>query len=253
MTHFLPSDRRAVIEQLVRDLPGILSGRIADQHNLAHGLKMRIAFAFFSLIREAYIIKSRGGTDAAGISWPPLDPKYLAYGRGPKSSRRGGGKSPGGRDGMMSKKQLDQWWRDYSQARAWLILQVGDVESRNRAAAIAWSKYKAKGGKTLLDAFGDRPHEILRDSGVLFNSLTPGILAGTEYQPVDNQVVRDEGNALSCGTNVSYAIHHQGTPDKPGKRLLWPADGVLPDVWADDILEVAAEGLNDYITLALAL
>lgn len=247
--------RRDDVATIVRMLPAILSGRVADEHGIASGFKMRLAFAFFSVVKEEFIVKSRGGTDAAGISWPKLSQAYLAYGRGPKSTRTAGGLAPGGNDGFMTAAQLKQWRRDYSswlgdfnQSYARLSLQVDQRLAKSRAAAYAWAKAKEAGVKTKLDVFGNREVEILRDRGIMFNSLSPGVLSqdgvAASYSASPGQIVDADGaGVLIVGSNVEYTKYHQGTSDKPGRRPIWPVDGELPAEWWEDMLDAAVTGL----------
>ena len=255
-TYFVAAERREEIEQLIRALPEILAGRVADQHGIARGFKLRCAFMFFSIIKEAFIVKSRGGTDEAGIKWPPLSPEYLAYtrpmgknGQGSRSPPRAGGMAPGkpGNDGFMNAAEMKAWKIDFRRSMAYLSLQLPLAEAKARAASIAWARAKRRGVKTKIDVFGHRDVEILRDRGILFNSLSPGILneakgGDAAYSPASpDQVVKAElPGVLFVGTSVEYASYHQVDP---GKRPFWPKDGVLPQVWQDDILEVAISGL----------
>lgn len=248
MTTIFVQSEREEVRDLLLALPAILSGRVDDVGGIAHGFKMRLAAQFFSVVKEEFIVKSRGGTDAAGISWPPLSERYLAYGRGPASTRRAGRNAPGGRDGFMTASQLRQWNGIFAGVYAHLATQVSESEAQGRAAAIAWQRMKARGVKTKLEVFGSRDVEILRDRGILFNAISPGQLgdAGVDanYTPPSDQFV-DAGSAgiLIVGVNVEYAKYHQGDASNPGRRPMWPVDGVLPEVWWDDILDAAVQGL----------
>jgi hypothetical protein len=246
-TLFVAASRRPELEAVLRQLPGILAGTEADVGGIARGFKMRVSFAFFSLVKEAFIVKSRGGTDAAGIKWPPLSREYLAYTR-PMNGRqppRAGGLAPGGNDGFMTAAQLNQWRRDFAGAMKYLSVQIGEDAARGQAAAIAWSKAKSRGVRTKLEVFGEREVEILRDRGILFNSLSPGQIneAGVDatYSPPEDQVAEDGPGWLLVGTNVEYAYYHHV---QPGIRPLWPKNGNLPAVWIDEIMEVAVSGLE---------
>lgn len=248
-TIYVAAERRAELEAFLDRLPAILAGEEADHFGIAHGFRMRVATAFFSLIKEAFIVKSRGGTDAAGIKWPPLSAKYLAYQRPHvgRSPPKAGGKAPGGKDGFMSDAELKRWRADYSRFLAHLAAQVDDVFSlsnaKSFAAALAWKRAKERGVRTKLEVFGKRPVEILRDRGILFNSLSPGVLveAGTDanYSAPSDQIVEDAPGLLYVGTSVSYAGYHQN-----GKRKLWPDNGELPELWVEDLVDVAASGLQ---------
>lgn len=254
-TIYTKASRREEIERLIRSLPGMLAGKIPDAYGIVRGFKLRIAFAFFSIIKENFIVKSRGGTDEAGIKWPPLSEKYLAYvrpmgrnGRGSRKPPHAGKLSPGGNDGFMSKAQLKQWRKWYAGALKYLALQMPIGEAKARAAAIAWSKSKAAGVRTKLEVFGRREVEILRDRGILYNSLSPGVLtvlgADASYAPpAPEQVVRELPDGLLAGTNVEYAAKHHlgdGVPARP----LWPPDGDLPEIWVIEMAEVGASGLE---------
>lgn len=248
-TIYVAAERREELEGFLDRLPGILAGTEADHMGIAHGFRMRVATAFFSLIKEAFIVKSRGGTDAAGISWPALSEKYLAYQRPHvgRSPPKAGGKSPGGKDGFMSDAELKAWRRDYARFLAHLAAQVDDVFSmanaKSFAAAMAWKRAKERGVRTKLAVFGKRTVEILRDRGILFNSLSPGVIVedgvDANYSPAEGQVVDESPGLMYVGTNVSYAGYHQN-----GKRKLWPDSGELPELWVEEIVDVAASGLK---------
>ncbi len=254
-TYFVAAERREEIETLIRSLPQILAGKVPDQFGIARGFRLRCAFMFFSLVKEAFIVKSRGGTDECGIKWPELSPEYLAYtrpmgvnGQGSRSPPRAGGFAPGkpGNDGFMTALELAAWKKDFRRAMAYLSLQLPPAEAKARAASIAWARSKRRGVKTKLEVFGHRDVEILRDRGILFNSLSPGILdenkSDAAYTPASPDQVCDFATPgfLFVGTSVEYAAYHQVDP---GKRPLWPKDGNLPQVWQDEILEIAISGL----------
>ncbi len=254
-TVFTAAQNRKEIVDLIRQLPGILSGRAADVDGIGRGFRVRLGFAFLSIIKEAFIVKSRGGTDEAGISWPPLSREYLAYtrpmatapGQGSRSPPKAGGLAPGGKDGFMTEAQLRKWRQVFRQAVAHLSVTtwVEPWQIEPHAAAIAWADAKRSGVRTKLEVFGTRQVEILRDRGILFNSLSPGTIVDegitASYAPPEDQVFRELPGELLVGTNVEYAEYHQV---RPGTRPIWPKDGDLPDVWVVEIAEVAATGLK---------
>lgn len=215
---------------------------------------MRLAVAFFSKVKQAYIVKARGGTDEAGYRWPKQSAAYLAYQR-PLGGARGkkppkaGGKSPGGKDGFMTTDQLKKWRRDFAWAFAKLKATEPEAAAKAHAAAIAWSIAKKAGVKTKLDVFGSRDVEILRDTGRLFNSLSPGVInesgVGANYSPAQNQVVKEAPGELVVGTNVKYAsAHHAPKDNKRPERRLWPAANRIPESWWRDFREQASGGLR---------
>lgn len=146
---------------LIRQLPQILAGKLPDPTGEVRNLSLVAGVTALSLIKSAYVVKARGGTDEAGEKWEPLAPSTLAR-------RRGGG-----------------------------------------------------GGGSV---------EILRDKGLLFNSLGPA-------------AVRAEPGAIIIGTNVPIArYHHRGTQRMPRRRL-WPPTSRWPNAWKSLIARKVREGI----------
>lgn len=244
---------RDQLRDRLAELPQILSGKAPDRYGIARGFMLRLAVAFFSKIKQAFIVKSRGGVDACGIKWPPLSKKYLAYQRGPKSTRWAGKHAPGGKDGFMSAAQLKSWRQTYGVLLGRFAATMPLDQAKGKAAAIAWILAKRAGVKTKLEVFGSRDHEILRDRGLLFNSLSPGIgaSAGADftYTPPVDQIVDAAPGRLLAGTNVEYAKYHQGDDTKPGRRRFFPRADEIPNDWQQDFDEQAAGGLHAAILL----
>lgn len=116
----------------------------------------------------------------------------------------------------------------------WLEPLHGEQKAKNIAAAIAWKDAKANGAKTMLEVYGHRKVDILRDTGVLFNSLSPGEIVGSSadasYAPAPNQIVQDRPGELIVGTNVRYARAHQFGIRVPQRKIL-PDPGTIPASW----------------------
>ncbi len=104
---------------------------------------------------------------------------------------------------------------------------------------------KARGG---IDEAGDkwkrsrraaRDHgETLRDTGLLLNSLSPGVVSS-------EQIFRVGRGEVIIGTNRKGAMaHHMGTKHLPQRRL-WPDPKDWPNAWWDDIMDQARQGLLD--------
>ncbi len=255
---------RAEVRRMVALLPTIIAGKTADPGGIAHGFAMRLSMAFFSKVKTAFIDKSRGGTDDAGDKWPPLTKAYLAYGRrfgrGERAAlKRGAGLgagnrfAPGGNKGLLTAAQLKRWNQLYAQNLAWLAARDGIDAAKGHAAAIAWSALKKEGAKTKLEVFGNRQVEILRDTGVLFNSLSPGALttsgADASYAPPAGQVVEHRPGEVLLGTNVEYAAYHHEAKSLKRRRRLWPEPNRIPESWWRSIINQANGGLVDAITL----
>jgi phage gpG-like protein len=114
------------------------------------------------------------------------------------------------------------------------MARFGEGKAKAIAAGHAWNVLKAEGAKTKLEVYGNRVVDILRDTGVLFNSISPGYLDGTEYTPPsgeggDKQVFRALQDGIVIGTTVIYAAAHNKGKGVP-KRQIFPER--IPAVWA---------------------
>lgn len=219
---------RASTRQLLLQLPvkARAGGEIAD------AMMRRCALAILGRIRTAFIAKARGGTDEAGDSWQPLSPKTIAY------SRRGGRtKAEKKRESRPSQalnaKQQVTWWDVY---RRQLAIYKGN---RGHAAAVAWLVLKGRGAKTLLDKYDGRKVEILRDTGLLLNSLSPATAS-------PERILRIGHGEVIVGTNRKGAmLHHEGVPGRLPQRRLWPDPRRWPPSWWADVMDQAKQGILD--------
>lgn len=228
------SSNRQRLADLLADLPRILAGdgdgaaqRIREAALRAGGL------AALEIIKAAFVVKSRGGMDEAGIQWKPLSPKTIAYGRrhpGLNRKRKVAGER--GRAGRpLLTNSLDALWRRTFVAALRQYEREGAADARARAAARAWRVVKAAGGQTILGRYGGVQVEIGRDTGRLFASLSPG---------AEDNLLEITDNVIAVGTNVVYAGSFHAL------RPLWP------DRWPDHWLEQVADKMAQAITLALA-
>ncbi|MEL7336645.1 MAG: hypothetical protein AAFN70_10640 [Planctomycetota bacterium] len=219
--------------KVARDCVAALTGAQNRHTSAARSVHTVIGFALLSSVKSDFVRKARGGTGDDGIKWPPLSPKTLAYSRNPPAGARRG-YAPGGKSGLLTKAQLNRWNEVYRQQLARFAMSLDLGAAKSRAAAFAWKVIKSEGGKTKLGEWGNRPHEILRDTGVLLNSLSPGTIGGDNVNlqyvppaaPGGNQqvfVLRPAG--IIVGTNVPYASTHQnGDPKRniPARPFLPP-------------------------------
>lgn len=221
---------RGAVRQAVLRIPQEMRGGTPA----AQATLVRVGMVVLGRIKQAYVTKSRGGTDEAGDRWEPLKPATIAYSR--TRSRGRGGRTQGERDRpsrpsrALNTRQQQRWWDVYRQG---LVIYDGD---KGRAAARAWLILKEEGAVTLFDKYGSRTVEILRDTGVLFNSLSPGLAPGSVFRPGPGEVI--------IGTNVPYAAaHHHGVPGRLPQRRLWPEPGRWPVTWWADITAEARDGI----------
>ena len=132
---------------------------------------------------------------------------------------------------------------------------MAEPDAKVRAAQIAWATLKREGARTKLEVFGHRQVEILRDTGVLLNSLSPGKLSqsgnATIYSPPsgdggDEQIMQATGNGVIVGTTVAYAGAHQyGVPAKglPARPFL-PDPNRIPALWKERWSAVAERAIQ---------
>jgi hypothetical protein len=249
-------DQKPQLTDLIRRLPAMLAGRVPDEHGVAAGFRARIGWSIFSLVLPNFNELGRGNQGADGTKWPPLSPEYLAYQRGPKSTRTAGGSAPGGKDGFLTKEQLKLWKRTYADRLAFYVMREPDEKAKRHAAAVAWLVVKAAGGKTKLHEFGETKtpgvdYQMLVDRGVMRQSLTPGQLhergPAADYSPEVEQVYRDEQTQMVVGTRVPYAAAHHAAKNPKRRRRLWPEQ--FPSDWWREILDNARGGIARIVQL----
>lgn len=242
----------------------MLSGQDPDTAGLARGVFLAAGFEALSCIKSDFITKSRGGTGADGNKWQPLSKKYLAYGRrfgsGEQASLKkaaGLGRqnrlAPGQNKGLLTTDQLKRWNKIFAQTLTRMLLSLPPAQAKARAAQIAWATLKREGAKTKLEVYGNRTVDILKDTGILLNSLSPGQMGGagpaSSYTKPsgdggDQQIFEAISNGIIVGTNVPYAAVHNFGSTKLGipARPFLPKEA--PDVWKQDIADTTAKALE---------
>lgn len=225
--------KRAAVRQALSRLPAALADRGAVQD----AMLTRCGLAILGRIKRAFVVKSRGGTDEAGDKWPPLSPKTVAYSKTRQRGRGGRTKAEKGRathpSQALNETQRQKWWKVYRQQ---LAIRKGD---KGHAAAVAWLVLKGVGAVTLLDKYGHRQVDILRDRGLLLNSLSPGVAS-------PEQVFRVGRGEVVVGTNRKGAsAHHHGVPGRLPQRRLWPEVRRWPRGWWDDMTDQVKQGAAD--------
>lgn len=273
---------REQARRIIYGLGSVVTGRAPDPLGIARGVHVAVGFAALSDIKADFVRKSRGGVGEDGSKWPPLSPAYLAYqrrfGSGEKAKlKKGAGLTgqhrygTGGKKGLLTAAQLKRWRQVYGQvlrrlsvsitvaqhslapgaeAAAFAAFASGGLKgAQARAAQIAWATVKKEGAKTMLGVFGYRQVEILRDTGVLLNSLSPGELTGPQSysKPTgdggDQQIFETISNGIIVGSTVPYAATHNYGDVKRGI----PARCFLPDpvpaAWEQRWANVAVDAL----------
>lgn len=231
---------RADVEAIVARLPAILAGTDPVAADQVEQILLRGGVALLSKIQQAFIVKSRGGTDEAGISWPPLKRATIAGRRITTAEKRATGVTGRRERGLLTPAENRRWRKYYATALAWLRLSLPEGEAKARAAQIAWTKLKKEGAVTRLALFGGRQVDMLRDTGELFRSLSPGVGADA------GQILDGKPGRIIVGTNKK-PWHHAGIPGKLPSRPFWPVDGTLPESWWDAVRDAIGRGLVELV------
>ncbi len=248
---------RAQIRRLVLSLPDASAGGRSEAGNLVKQMLIRLGMTLLGRIKRAFIVKAAGGTDESGLRWKPLSPSTIAYKRRhpglPPPARRAS-KRP---SAALTGEQRQEWWGHY---RKYLAVYKGDepkltdeADGKSHAAAMAWFLMKQKGVQTLLDKYGNVPVQILRDTGLLLNSLSPGVedpATATAIPRIPEQVFRVGRRDVIVGTSRKGAKAHHTGQGRP-KRPLWPEPRDWPASWWDELLEQAKLGVVDVLLYLL--
>jgi hypothetical protein len=241
---------RQEVRQILAAAVGIAAGHTPDSTGTVQDMQLRMGMEALSIVRDAYVVKAQGGTDEAGLSWPPLKPETIAYGRTHPglNAKRANGPHP--QRPLLTKDQDKLWRKLFARTTHWLVGKGTDQDEAKRiAAANAWIIVKAQGGKTILGEYGNEKVEILRDKGILLNSLSPGVAAGS----APGQVFKFGAGEVIVGTNVPYAAaHHHGVPGKLPQRRLWAEPAAWPFAWMERIAVAGRDGVVDLIKRLLA-
>jgi hypothetical protein len=247
--------------QLAYRLVSMVTGREPDSLGIARGVFTAVGFAALSDIKADYMRKAAGGTGEDGIKWPALSPKTIAARRvGPKDKQlphiaerlkqEKDAKAAAGKRFTAAAEER----RKKLAARFALSMPI--EEAKRRASEQVKAERKAadfglrgkialakQTGLRRVDIFSQRNVEILRDTGVLLNSLSPGEISGegpglTYRRPSgdggDEQIFELFESGIIVGSNVAYAKTHQkGDPSRniPARQIV-PERGI-PQAWKE--------------------
>lgn len=245
---FFHGNREQARQTAIR-LRATLTGRVPDPRGIAKGVFATLGMLALSDIKADFVRKADGATGEDGNTWPPLSREYLAYGRrfgrGEQKKLKdayGLGRrhhlAPGDNKGLLTAAQLKRWRKLFAGHLQRLLVSLPEGAAKARAAQIAWTIIKSEGAQTKINVFGGRKVQILRDTGILLNSISPGRIVNGEYQlPTreggEEQIFQTIVNGVIVGTNVPYAAtHNYGDPSrKIPKREFLPEK--VPQVWLD--------------------
>tara|TARA_R110000803_G_scaffold136229_2_gene203216 strand:- start:749 stop:1543 length:795 start_codon:yes stop_codon:yes gene_type:complete len=259
-THNTSVPRDKLIK-FIRAIPERFSGTQLDSNNIAKTMRHRLVRSWFKLNYHNFLIKREGKTGEDGITWDGHSQHTLAY-QTPFKGRRGrplaGGRAPGGNDGRMTEKQLQEWIGYFTRTLDFLIQNYDLTTAKSISAGSAWNKMKEKYGDDIAKLhhrdFGLRKigeYYIGDKSGNLLDSYRPDFYDGSEqngYEYITStpqQKFRDHDTEPVAGSLVPYAQEFANkrpiTPDNlnvPSKKML--VEGIVKSI--PYAATVAAEG-----------
>lgn len=233
----------------VYDVARMLAGRIPDNQSgeLARGFALRLGVVTMAFLKEAYVIKARGGIDAAGERWKPLSPVTIAR-RMEKGRNR-----PITRRQQRARERVARAELEYRKAKQRILNSPTArkfYENADRQSAVKrklWNlRQKLDQAKREYQA-AVGSIEILRDTGRLYNSLSPG-LTGSVLKDGSLDV---RPGAAAFGTNVKYAAKHHYGDGKCPQRRLWPEPSRWPSSWVNELRRAAASGIRRAVEINL--
>lgn len=222
----------------LRQIPAMLAGRAADPLGLVRNFQLALSMAALSQIQADFATKARGGTGKDGVTWPALSPKTIAGRRPPPHKKRG--ERP---RGLLTEGQDKRWRAIFVRTWKWLLKKgEADIVAKQIAAKIAWSKLKAEGAKTRIGTLATRKVEILRDWGIMYNSLSPAVGPGGGDDSA-RQVFEQEAGLVRVGLRGTKAVHHTGNDRGLPARPLWNPSGEQPAAWWAPILRTCSRAV----------
>ena len=196
----------AKVREFIASIPGYIAGTKPDRYGFGRKFLEGFYYDLLLEVRRAFLQKSRGGADDGGNKWKPLADSTIERrlkNRGPMDS--------------ADKARLRMFLRSLTGSE-----RKKQQTYRELVAQRAAQRYrrKASGGV-----------EILRDTGVLLNSISP---KRPGEVPVGG-IFRVRPGAIEVGSSVPYFQPHQqgGGPRKdrpPQRRIFW--DRIPASVWS---------------------
>lgn len=215
------------VREILYTLPEALSGAKPDKAKLRQVFLGNFARQFFHSTHDAFLTKSKGGTDDVGITWKPLAPETI---QSKLSKSRKSGRLPSTTTTPGQKKAWTQsYHKAYSQYKS---LGHGHDSAVTKARETAWNQLRR--GKAGLPKV-----PIGIDTHRLENSLRPGKVgsSGTYLPHNDDQFLRLSSRGKTrFGTKVPYAKYFHA------KRRVYP-DVDRIDPWLQAAVEAGRDAL----------
>lgn len=242
---------KAELRRQIYHLVAIMSGRASDENHIGKQFAMAIGYQFLADIHNAYDEKARGRIDDMGYQWAPLSPITLFRRR----NQSGQPNEAAQRKLERLQKSRKGFLRDREQEHLLYLTSIGynpdSRLSKKIARQVAEAKYSSQ--ESMLSAAAAGDVEILKDTGVLFGSLTPGVLQGFHYsKPTvpggEDQIFDVNPGEVILGTSVEYGHHHQhGTSRIPARPFLPVKAEDVPAIWWDRVMQVASDSFSSIL------
>jgi hypothetical protein len=234
--------KRSEVKKLIRDLPGMLSGRINSRFALHKIFWGAVAHSLFTSIHQAFQDKSYHEPDDLGNSWRDLTRHTKAYKRDVSQGGTSRSLISIRRRNMRKDRhgeRLGLGILTAAQYRAWKTI-FGRL-----AAQVAWARLKDMGAKTMWDVLGSRHLRINIRTGALLNSVRPGKFdPSSGYKKGDkNQVYKLHRGSITLGSGLARA-NHVGNHHRP----IWPEE---IDGWIDKAVEFGRDAVYERLSQIL--
>lgn len=223
-------------KELVKDLPGILSGKKVDRFRLFQVFWSAVARSMLRSVYDAYEVKSEGGVDELGNKWKPLSPRTIAARPIRPIDRKEFGIGRTGNRGLLSPRENARWKGIFASTFARNATKLGEREAAQLASKTAWGILKSQGARLRSEVLSSRNVLILRLTNRLFRSLEPTQHRGV-YRPRTDQIAEASPKSIKIGTLVPYAA------DVARARPIFPPS---MQVWIDRAIQ---DGLNAVLEL----
>lgn len=261
---YVRASKRDVVMDAVRQLPKVLA---SSSDPLAHGFRNGLGVAFLQKNSDNFIANSRGGSGAdVDLRWPPLAPSTIAARRieTRKSSNpeieklRAPARQAKAayREALKQRKLRGKFESKLYRRHVKTLIEQGmspahaQVLSKTHAHREAMFRFGDL-AKRKVEVFAGVPVEILRDTGVGLNLLSPAHFSETtgdytkkppEHNPETSDTIEaifeNEPGQVMVGVRGYISRHHHGGRRLP-KRSLWPDPMDWPDEWWNHMQDVS--------------
>jgi hypothetical protein len=251
----------------------MLAGKITDPTGMVEQMKVDVALDLMGKIHDAYVLKSGGGTDEMGITWPPLAATTLALRQKGHGTQRDILSRLGRMAAGLPKYRQRLIRRQYLSLRSvYEANALGSTAGRaarrfaRRLTHIMGRHLPAGRVKKLLGELREQKPArskklaglgsfamILRVTGDLLNSLSPTFAGRSALRSAPGSIFITSNKRTRNGLHL-LTLHNSDKPRKKKKdgtdRL--PRRQVLPDVahpiperWKRDMAKVMEDRLTD--------